>query len=274
MASEQPSIMLVQGSFQTPLVYSKLATSLRDLNYPVIHPPLPSCSDVDASDFAARTMEDDARTITEALEQLIEEEQKFVVVVMHSYGGIVGSTAIPRSLTHASRQKEGKVGGVLHIFYYAVFVLPRGASVKETFGESPNNEVGVYVHLFLRHNHKLKISSLNQADGCFRIKNGARTLYSDLPDAAAAWWDSRLTPQSHLVQTTPTTRAAYEYPPSTYLICEEDQAVPVPFQERFAELARAEIDRCSAGHSPMLSQPDMLVGKIAAVVNKAAVASD
>ncbi|OJJ65453.1 hypothetical protein ASPBRDRAFT_591537 [Aspergillus brasiliensis CBS 101740] len=254
MASEQPSIMLVQGSFQTPLVYSKLATGLRDVNYPVIHPPLPSCSDVDASDFAARTMEDDARTITEALEQLIEEEQKFVVVVMHSYGGIVGSTAIPRSLTHASRQKEGKVGGVLHLFYYAAFVLPRGASVKETFGESPNNEVG--------------------ADGRFRIKNGARMLYSDLPDAAAAWWESRLTPQSYLVQTTPTTRAAYEYLPSTYLICEEDQAVPVQFQERFAELARAEIDRCSAGHSPMLSQPDMLVGKIAAVVNKAAVASD
>ncbi|PYH93603.1 alpha/beta-hydrolase [Aspergillus ellipticus CBS 707.79] len=247
MASEKPSVMLVQGSSQTPLVYSKLVTGLRDLNYPVIHPPPPSCSDVDASDFAARTMEDDARTITEALEQLIEEE-KFIVVVMHSYGGIVGSTAIPRSLTHASRQKEGKAGGVLHIFYYAAFVLPRGVSVKETFGESPNNEVGV----------------------C----NGARTLYSDLPDAAAAWWESRLTPQSYLVQTTPTTRAAYEYLPSTYLICEEDQAVPVQFQERFAELARAEIDRCSAGHSPMLSQPDMLVGKIAAVVDKAAVASD
>ncbi|PWY88673.1 alpha/beta-hydrolase [Aspergillus sclerotioniger CBS 115572] len=253
MATEKPSIVIVQGSFQTPLVYAKLATGLRNLGYSVIHPSLPSCTDVEADDFSSRTMEDDARTITEILEQLIEKEEKSVVVVMHSYGGIVGSTAIPQSLAYTSRHAEGKKGGVLCLFYYAAFLLSEGASVIGTFGESPNNYV--------------------TSDGCFRIKDGAKTLYSDLPDAEAALWESRLIPQSYLVQTTPTTRAAYEYIPSTYLICVGDQAAPAAFQERFAQLARAEIDRCTAGHSPMLSQPDMLVEKIAAVVDKAAVAS-
>ncbi|KAE8149090.1 Alpha/beta hydrolase fold-1 [Aspergillus avenaceus] len=248
MASEKPSIVLVQGSFQTPLVYEQLTTGLRKLGYPVIHPSLPSCSDVEANDFPTRTMETDAHAITETLERLVQKEEKLVVLVMHSYGGIVGSTAIPQSLTYDSRQAEGKKGGVLHLFYYAAFVLPEGASVMGTFGESPNNDVG--------------------ADGRFRIKNGAKTLYNDLPDSEAALWESRLIPQSYLVQTTPTTRAAYEYIPSTYLICEGDQAAPAQFQEGFANLAKAEIDRCSAGHSPMLSQPDMLVGKIAAVVDK------
>ncbi|KNG83266.1 hypothetical protein ANOM_008542 [Aspergillus nomiae NRRL 13137] len=166
-----------------------------------------------------------ARTITETLEQLVEKEEKLVVVVMHSYGGIVGGTAIPRYLTHASRQLEGKKGGVLHLFYYAAFVLPEGASVMGTFAIS-------------------------------------RT-------PRQALWESRLIPQSSLVQTTPTTRAAYEYLPSTYLICEGDQAAPAQFQEGFASLARAKIDHCSAGHSPMLSQPGMLGRKIAAVVGKA-----
>ncbi|PYI35280.1 hypothetical protein BP00DRAFT_334476, partial [Aspergillus indologenus CBS 114.80] len=45
---------------------------------------------------------------------------------------------------------------------------------------------------------------------------------------------------------------------STYLVCEEDQAVPSTSQKEFAGLARAEVDRCSAGHSPMLSQPAKL----------------
>ncbi|RAK89098.1 alpha/beta-hydrolase [Aspergillus costaricaensis CBS 115574] len=253
MATEKPSIVLIQGSFQTPLVYAKLAAGLRDLGYPVTHPALPSCTDVEADDFPTRTMEDDVRTITETLQQLIEKEEKSVVVVMHSYGGIVGSTAIPQSLAYTSRQAEGKKGGVLHLFYYAAFVLPEGTSVISTFGESPNNYV--------------------TSDGRFRIMNGAKTLYSDLPDAEAALWESRLIPQSYLVQTTPTTRAAYEYLPSTYLICEGDQAAPATFQGGFAKLARAEIDRCSAGHSPMLSEPEMLVGKIAAVVDKAVAAS-
>ncbi|OGM45517.1 hypothetical protein ABOM_006476 [Aspergillus bombycis] len=232
MASETPSIVLVQGSFQTPLVYAQLTTRLRELGYPVIHPPLPSCSDVEANDFPTRTLADDARAITETLEQLVGKEEKLVVVVMHSYGGIVGGTAIPRSLTHASRQAEGEKGGVLHLFYYAAFVLPEGASVMGTLGESPNIDVGRPP----------------------RCRGSLMGVTLDPPV---------------LVQTTPTTHAAYEYLPSTYLICEGDRAAPAQFQEGFANLARAEIDRCSAGHSPMLSQPDMLVGKIAAVVDKA-----
>lgn len=143
MTTEKPSIVLIQGSFQTPLVYAKLTTGLRDLGYPLIHPSLPSCTDVEADDFPTRTMEDDARTVTETLQQLIEKEGTSVVVVMHSYGGIVGSTAIPQSLAYTSRQAEGKKGGVLHLFYYAAFVLPEGASVMGTFGESPNNYVTV-----------------------------------------------------------------------------------------------------------------------------------
>ncbi|PWY95830.1 hypothetical protein BO94DRAFT_530561 [Aspergillus sclerotioniger CBS 115572] len=108
-----------------------------------------------------------------------------------------------------------------------------------------------------------------QPDGRFSIKNGAKTLYNDLTAEEAALWESRLIPQSYLVQTTCVTRAAYEYIPSTYLVCENDQAAPPQYQEMFAALAKAEVDRCSAGHSPMLSQPAMLVEKIAAVADRA-----
>lgn len=52
------------------------------------------------------------------------------------------------------------------------------------------------------------------------------------------------------------------YVPVTYLICENDQAVPVQLQEGFAQRANAKVERCSAGHSPMLSQTEMLAGNI------------
>ncbi|KAA8646620.1 hypothetical protein EYZ11_013394 [Aspergillus tanneri] len=249
MASTKPTIVNVQGSFQTPQVYDALVTGLQDAGYAVVHPALPSCSDVDRDDFPTRTLADDALTVTETVKSLVEEG-KLVVIVMHSYGGIVGSEAIPESLSHAARQAQGKKGGVIHLFYYSAFILGKGQSVFGTFGESPNNDV--------------------KPDGRFWIKNGAMLLYNDLPDAEAKLWESRLIPQSYKVQTMSVTRAAYEYVPSTYLICENDKAAPPQYQEMFAGIAKSEVQRCNAGHSPMLSQPVLLAEQIMAVADKAA----
>ncbi|KAL1877798.1 hypothetical protein Plec18167_004767 [Paecilomyces lecythidis] len=246
-AINKPTLLLVQGSFQLPLVYEILIKGLEQEGYPTVHPKLPSCSPDDAG-FATRTLADDSRAVTDALESLIEKDGKYVIVLMHSYGGLVGSDAVLENLSYENRKKAGAPGGVIHLFYFAAFVLPPGQSVLKAFGESPNNDV--------------------RDDGTFTIKNGAQTLYNDLPADQAALWESRLIPQSYKVQETPLSRAAYEYIPSTYLICENDQAAPSNFQEMFAHSANAEIDRCNASHSPMLSQPDMLVKKIIALAEK------
>ncbi|KAJ9363292.1 catalytic protein [Paecilomyces variotii] len=245
--TNKPTLLLVQGSFQLPLVYETLIKGLEAEGYPTVHPQLPSCNPGDA-DFPTRTLADDSRAVTEALQSLIEKDGKYVVVIMHSYGGLVGSDAVPKELSYESRKQAGAPGGVIHLFYFAAFVLSPGQSVLKAFGESPNNDV--------------------RDDGTFTIKNGAEILYNDLPAEEAALWESRLIPQSYKVQETPLSRAAYEYIPSTYLICENDKAAPTNFQEIFARAANAEIDRCNAGHSPMLSQPAMLVKKITVLADK------
>ena len=76
-------------------------------------------------------------------------------------------------------------------------------------------------------------------------------------------------PQSHLVQTTNLTRAAWRYVPSTYLVCENDQAAPPLYQEMFAASAMSEVETCDSGHSPHLSQVEMLVRKIHEACEKA-----
>lgn len=49
--------------------------------------------------------------------------------------------------------------------------------------------------------------------------------------------------------------------PITYLICENDNAIPVFIQEKFAKNLGegCEIVRCDAGHCPFLSQADKVV---------------
>ena len=101
------------------------------------------------------------------------------------------------------------------------------------------------------------------------MRNGAEIIYSDLPPAEAKLWEERMVAQSYAVQETKLTRAAYKYIPCTYLVCENDQAAPVVYQERFAEMAGATVVRCGADHSPMLSQVDVLVTRIEEAVEVA-----
>ena len=138
-----PTILLVQGSFQIPQVYNNLVQGLESQNYPVVHPKLPSCSDTESSDFPKRSLADDAATIRAELGRLIEQEGRTVILVMYSYGGLVGSEAVTEALSYAKRQFQGLRGGVIHLFFYSAFLLNEGQSVLSAFGESPNNDVKV-----------------------------------------------------------------------------------------------------------------------------------
>ena len=50
--------------------------------------------------------------------------------------------------------------------------------------------------------------------------------------------------------------------PSTYLLCEDDAAVPPSVQRQFAALAGSEIKQCKAGHMVMVSKPEVVVETI------------
>ncbi|KAG6999257.1 dipeptidyl-aminopeptidase B [Physcia stellaris] len=200
-------------------------------------------------DFSATTLIDDALAIRSELIRQIEYGGKTVVVAMHSYGGLVGSEAIPEELTYAKRHALSLPGKVIYLFFIAAFMLSEGQSVMSNFGESPNNDV--------------------RPDGRFYFLGGKVKLYNDLPDSEASLWASRLIPQSHKVQTTEITRAAWRYIPSTYLVTENDQAVPTQYQEAFAAGAKSRIERIGTGHSPQLSQPEMLAGRIHAESKRA-----
>ena len=142
-------IVMVQDSFQTPFVYEKLCLTLSSRGYAVLHPQLPSCSDPDDPSFPTRTLIDDATRVQQEVRREVEQHGKIIMLTMHSYGGLVGSEAIPEELSYSYRKANGLAGGVIHLFYFCAFLLKEGRSVLGAFEESPNNYVRVCIHKYL-----------------------------------------------------------------------------------------------------------------------------
>ena len=44
-----------------------------------------------------------------------------------------------------------------------------------------------------------------------------------------------------------------------YLVCEEDACIPPDIQLQLAETAGSEVEKCAAGHMPMISMPEKVV---------------
>lgn len=86
-----------------------------------------------------------------------------------------------------------------------------------------------------------------------------KILFSDLNEAEATKWVGELKPQPGAGWDDTVTYCGWEEVPSVYLVCEGDQALPTPLQEQLAASANSKIERCSAGHIPMVSQPERVV---------------
>lgn len=240
----KPTIVLLQGTFQLPSVYHKFAQLIESHGYPVVQPTYPSLTSQDSPEFTRKTLSNDVAVVETALRKLVEDEGKTVIIAMHSYGGLVGSEAVPADLVLSTRKGRNQTiggggGGVAHLFYFAAFVLPLGQSIASAVGDSPD------------HDHW---------DGRFRMRDPLATMYDDLPsDEEARYWAERVVAQSGAVKGTAMRRCAYGYVTSTYVVCTQDKAVPAQVQEGFARLAGAKVESIKAGHSAFLSRPEEVV---------------
>lgn len=82
-------------------------------------------------------------------------------------------------------------------------------------------------------------------------------LYADLRSEDADRAIARLRPLSLAACSQPLTVAAWRTVPSTYVLCENDQAVPDGVQEFFAARAK-NVRRLPSSHSPFFSLPSEL----------------
>lgn len=127
MASIKPktSFVIVPGSFATVPLYDGLVNVLRKQGHDARAIDLPSAND--GSRFPAPTNEDDAKHIRKEVTSNLDSETdpSNVVVLLHSYSGVPGSSAM-KGLSKADRSAVGKSTAVIGILYLASFVLPLG----------------------------------------------------------------------------------------------------------------------------------------------------
>lgn len=170
-------------------------------------------------------LHDDARLIAAALSGL----QGRVVVVAHSYGG--------------APVAEGAAGApnVAHLVYLTAFMLDEGESVLGAKGGTP-----------------APFWEATPDGRAWVTRNPEDVFYNDCPENETAWAVSQLQPQSASSLSETLRAAAWHDRPSTYVVCERDQAIPLSAQEAMARRAGATV-RLDAGHSPFLSRPNDLV---------------
>jgi pimeloyl-ACP methyl ester carboxylesterase len=179
----------------------------------------------------------DLQADTDCVKTTIESVGEPVVLVGHSYGGMV--------LTELADHPA-----VAHAVYLAAFWPTRGQSVVDILGGGPLPD-----WLILRDD-----GTLQMADD---LEVRRQIECADVDADRATEYLRHMVPQSVSSFAAPSTAPDRRHP-TTYIICEKDQAVPPPAQEQWAKAAD-NVVRLPSSHQAMVSMPDRLAAVLGRV---------
>jgi pimeloyl-ACP methyl ester carboxylesterase len=222
--SQQSTVVLVHGAWHGAWCWDEVVSRLSGDGLDVVAVDLPSVA-------AGGDLYDDARAVRRVLDDIPGDK----VLVGHSYGGLV--------ITEASAGADG----VRHLIYLTAFMLDEGQALADVAGRTPP--------AWQVPNPDGKTVRVEGPQGVFY-----NTCTPRVGDAAAA----RLRPHTIASFVQPVRSVGWRDVPSTYVICELDNAIPVPAQEAMAEHAGA-THRLRSDHSPFLTDPDAVAELIRAV---------
>jgi pimeloyl-ACP methyl ester carboxylesterase len=242
-------VIFIPGAWHNPRCFDKVIRRLEADGYHtgVVH--LPSVGPIKPqSDFS-----EDVFRIREHIESAANAGQR-VVVVMHSYGGLPGCEAI-RGLDWASRQRQGRPGGVVHLFFCCSFIVPEGKSLISSFG-------GDDLLWFQVSDDRLLVTPATPRE----------TFYNDMGGLDAERAVEALKPHSYQTFHSKVTFAAWRHVPSTYLYCLRDEAIPLSVQKMMVEEVAKGIEIhthvVDASHSPFFTKPGHVADAIKAAAQR------
>jgi pimeloyl-ACP methyl ester carboxylesterase len=143
MPSTKPTLVLIHGGWGTPTSYTALTQALESAGHKVHVPTLPSMSG--ARPPTAGLKEDTAHVRAYIANLLSTGES--IAVIMHSYGGQVGTNALA-GLGLAARQAANQPGGISHLIYMSAFALPPGKSMIDKVREHDHEDFIPYAFDF------------------------------------------------------------------------------------------------------------------------------
>ncbi|KAI1372670.1 alpha/beta-hydrolase [Hypoxylon crocopeplum] len=244
---DKPIILLIHGAWHIPLHYRYLIDGLRRSRYTVLAPSLVTTGYDDSID--GKTHLDATSQVREFILPYLDQGRK-VVVVSHSYGGIV-ATQVSGGLTLEERAAQGLKGGIIGLVYIAALITPD--TVRPPPGETYPFPPG-----WTDHNKRPMPADLARA-----------ILYEDAEpqrqDEALRLlvWQSEATCDLDGIYAASEVRAA-----KTYVVCKNDKIVKPENQYQRAKAAGATIVELECGHSPFLLEEETKV--LIDVITKAA----
>lgn len=221
MATNVPTILLIGGGWHVPHSYSKLTAQLEAAGFEVHVPALPSVDDVrpPKADF-----ENDTAQIRSVAQELADNGRDFMVL-MHSYGGQVGTNAL-HGLGLESRWKEGKTGGISNLIYMTASAVLEGRSMVDTVKHFGHQD--------------LMPMAMDFGDDMSCVCNDPKLLLvgeTDLPTAEVddylasfVRWNGQT-----MLQPLSTPRAAWRDIPVTFIYTTKDMIFPFEYQKFFVE---------------------------------------
>ncbi|TVY88809.1 hypothetical protein LAWI1_G005211 [Lachnellula willkommii] len=117
-----PTILFVPGYWEGPVPFERVITLLISQGYLTEITELVSTGTTSPGN---PSMLDDIAGIRLAVQKLVEEDEKDVVLVVHSIAGMLGPCAI-EGLGSKARSDAGLKGGVRKIVFLAALVTPEG----------------------------------------------------------------------------------------------------------------------------------------------------
>lgn len=242
----QPAVVIVHGAWHIPKHYEDTITSLNSKGFEHVYcPGLPSAVQSLPLPPTAN-LEHDTAEVRSTIESLVEEGKQ-VIVLMHSYGGVVGNNAL-NGLLWPQRQSRGLPGGVVHLVYMAAFPIPVGTSLSTPFGGK-----------------MMPWLDEDVKNGVVHMQNPREAFYAHIESDAEAkhWLDMTVYCPTSVI------RDSLQYAPyehigngvdATYLVCSRDKELVVPVQEGMASLLgdSRTMEYCDAGHCVMLGYADTI----------------
>jgi pimeloyl-ACP methyl ester carboxylesterase len=239
----KPTLVLVHGAFHRPIHWDPVKHLLESHGYRVVTPALPSTLDHETE--ATKNADSDVELIRNTI--LDELQTSDVILVLHSWSGIPGSSALP-GLDTASRKATGHTTSVLAIAGIATFIKPAGKSAMDDPSDSapPSpaelDETGT----------KAILKKDPGPIACY---------YHDVPREEAEKWAAHLGDFSVGAVMSPCTFSAYEKFPVHYLVCTDDRSLPVDMQRKMMQDIRdagyeVSVEEVWSSHSPFLSMPE------------------
>ncbi|KAI1076813.1 alpha/beta-hydrolase [Whalleya microplaca] len=239
----KPVFVLLHGAWHSPRCWNNVVAALDKAGYSTVVPALPSSG----STPPTPDWSEDVETIRKTVLDLVLEND--VVVVMHSFSGTTGGTAL-EGLDKPKCASMGLRGGVIRLVYIAAFIVPAG------FQHSPHGTRDNMVPE-MRTNFDAGVITVapEHLKGMF---------YQDLDDETIAELGKDLRPQSLGAYWSTTTHAAWRHIPTTYVLCTGDRPSTVAAAQYLVDTAKASgthkidnIIKIDTGHSPFISKPEL-----------------